>query len=96
MTIMVHLNHPCREIDVDEVPAEHEAHYRGQGYVSLEELRQLAARVQELEAATGAMLPLFEDWTEQHGPCDHSVGICICEDIAIAERVRRAIGEGRP
>ena len=39
--ILVHLNHPCREIDVvRDVKPENEEPFRGQGYIPLAELRE--------------------------------------------------------
>lgn len=57
MPIMVHLNHPDKDIDVYEVPeGEYEQAYRGQGYVSLYELRELQRQRDELKAACEAFL----------------------------------------
>lgn len=48
---MVHLNHPCREIDIWVAQSDSEvAIGKGQGYVTLDELRQMQALIAELEA----------------------------------------------
>jgi hypothetical protein len=42
---MVHLHHPCVEIDVIEIDdGEDERTLRGQGYISLEDLRNLQTK----------------------------------------------------
>ena len=47
---MVHLNHPCREIDIWVAQSDSEvAIGKGQGYVTLDELRQMQALIAELE-----------------------------------------------
>lgn len=48
----------------------------------------------ELRNAAGDVLRAFRKTIEDLGGCDHSVGICCCEDIRKAERLTAALYAG--
>ena len=50
-------------------------------------------RIEELEHALRRVLPLFESYVEDMGVCDHAVDICICEDMAALEELKRVLGK---
>lgn len=70
-------------------------------------VRALAGRVRGLEAdaarlravaeAAKPALVVLDEFLEDAGGCDHSVGICMCADIGIADDLRAALAkwEGR-
>lgn len=54
--IAVHLNHPCSEVDICDVSETDLSLMRGQGYVSLDELRSFQAELAALKQREAALV----------------------------------------
>jgi hypothetical protein len=68
--------------------------YAANGYwTALIMLSDSHKRIEELEHALRRVLPLFESYVNDMGTCDHSVGICLCEDYAALDELKRVLGE---
>lgn len=55
LTHMINLNHPWYGVDVQKATPEEEEGFRDRGYVPLDELRQMEARIAELENEGASM-----------------------------------------
>jgi hypothetical protein len=49
------------------------------------------ARIEQLETAAKPSLELLKEYFKEIGGCDHSVGLCMCEDIRVADRLQEAL-----
>lgn len=52
-------------------------------------------RTKKLEELSRKALKELKQVIIDYGPCDHSVGICICDLIRLADQLDEALGEGK-
>lgn len=51
----------------------------------------LARELEQAKAVLERVLPLYQSFVDDSGGCDHSVGICMCEDFAVLSDIRAAL-----
>lgn len=60
---------------------------------TVESIRRKVEAMPDLLRACQAALEYIKDDLEQSGGCDHSVGICACREIHLAEQLQAAISK---
>lgn len=56
-------------------------------------VNELNKEVDELKSILREMTDVYRELVDDAGGCDHSVGICWCDDYWLIERAEKALGE---